>query len=51
MSSKEANRVLMGNWDRTDLQEAEHDGEDVLGVRSQVLIGGDAVDDFKDQLP
>lgn len=41
----------MAMWDVTDLQESEHDGEDILGVRSQVLIGGDAVDDFKDQLP
>lgn len=51
MSRQEVKRVLMGIWDRTDLQESEHDGEDVLGMRSQVLIGGDAVDDFKDQLP
>ena len=33
------------------LQEAEHDRQDVLGVRSEVLVGGDTVDDLQDQLP
>ena len=41
------------SWKRcvSYLQEAEHDRQDVFGVRSEVLIGRDAVNDLQHEFP
>lgn len=36
---------------KTDLKEAEHDREDVFGMRSQMFISWDSVDDLQDEFP
>lgn len=36
---------------KTDLKEAEHDREDVFGMRPQMFISWDSVDDLQDEFP
>ncbi len=36
---------------KADLKEAEHDRKDVLGMRPQMFISWDSVDDLQDKFP
>lgn len=51
MHMKYMSQVSSGFRKDPYLQEAKHDRQDILGVRSKVFICGNAVDDFEHQLP